>query len=200
MNAPRTRLMTIFVQDHWCKAWRVMCWRAQLHPEQLQQRLDIIDRQSWTALCEPPPAALCVYQHSRSMAILTLGRERPGRIKSKDSSFVVRAALSSANGNTPDGPGSQKYEGLQSWQKAGINISIFPQLSPNATPLCGFRGNAFKYFGWAFTLRLSSVTHLSPEGPGRRGKPEERSHSVTQSDLIMGANLKHEPNQHSCRL
>lgn len=95
-------------------------------------RLWIIDRQSWTALWALPPAALCVYQVGRSMVILTPGRARPARMKSKDSSFVVRAALSSAVGNAPKGSGSQKYEGLKRWQKARVNLSIF---SPHYPPM-----------------------------------------------------------------
>lgn len=101
---------------------------------------------------------------------LNPGRARPGWRKSKDSSFVVRAALSTAIGNTPRGPHSQKYERLKPWQKARINLSFFfffiPTLFPNAPRLFFFffRGNTFKYFGWALTLSLSSVTHLGPEG------------------------------------
>lgn len=53
------------------------------------------------------------------------------------------------------------------------NKSIFPQLSPDAPTLSPFRGEAFKYVGWALALSLSSVTYLGLEGKVRRGKPEK---------------------------
>lgn len=96
---------------------------------------------------------------------LNPGRERPGRMKSKDSSFVVRAALSSAIGNTPRGLSSQKYERLKPQQKARINLSIFSWHYPQVLPLfLLLEGNTFKSFAWTLSLSLSSVTHLGPEG------------------------------------
>lgn len=123
-------------------------------------------------------AAWCI-QAGRSMVILTPGRARPGRMKSKDSSFVVRAALSSAIGYAPRGPRSQKYEALKPWQKARINLSVFfffaiPQCIQNLS----FQRKFFQIF-WLG----SRFEHLFSDPFGSGGR-REAGGVKPQSDTV----------------
>lgn len=115
-------------QEDWCEAWQ----RDALHTIAVfwgnvgnwQAELDcFVSSFTSSSLCL---SARPIDGH------LNPERARVGWMKNKDSSFVVWATLSSAIGNVPRGPCSQKHERLKPWQKARIHISIS---SPHYPPM-----------------------------------------------------------------